>query len=51
VSDIGRAMDPVLALDEGRRKELKNALVVHAENDTRERFLAEWEDLINPELQ
>ena len=50
VSDIGQAMDSVLALDEGRRKELKNALIVHAQSATRERFLAEWEDLINSEL-
>ena len=51
VSDIGEAMESVLALDEGRRTELKNALIVHAQSATRERFLAEWEDLISSELQ
>jgi len=51
VSDIGEAMESVLALDEGRRKELKNALIVHAQSATRERFLAEWEDLISSELR
>jgi glycosyltransferase involved in cell wall biosynthesis len=50
VSDIGAAMESVLALDEERRKELKNALIVHAQSATRERFLAAWEDLINSEL-
>jgi hypothetical protein len=44
-------MESILALDESRRKELQNALVVHAQSATRERFLAEWEDLINSELQ
>ena len=43
-------MESVLALDEGRRNELKNALVAHAQSATRERFLAEWEDLISSEL-
>lgn len=51
VSDIGEAMETVLALDEGRRKELKNALIVHAQRSTREKFLAEWENLISSELQ
>ena len=51
VSDIGQAMDSVLALDDNRRKELKNALAVHAQSATRERFLAEWEDLFAAELQ
>ena len=51
ISDIGKAMDSVLALDDGRRKELENALIVHARNATREKFLAEWEDLISSELQ
>jgi glycosyltransferase involved in cell wall biosynthesis len=51
VSEIGEAMESVLALDEGRRKELKNALIVHAQSATREKFLAEWEDLISSELQ
>jgi hypothetical protein len=44
-------MESILALDEGRRKELKNALIVHAQSATREKFLAEWEDLICSELQ
>ena len=51
VSDIGKAMESVLALDEGSRKELKNALIVHAQSSTREKFLAEWENLISSELQ
>jgi glycosyltransferase involved in cell wall biosynthesis len=51
VSDIGEAMESALALDEGRRDELKKALVVHAQRATRERFLAKWEDLINSEVQ
>jgi glycosyltransferase involved in cell wall biosynthesis len=51
VSEIGEAMETVLALDEGRRKELKNALIVHAQRSTREKFLAEWENLISSELQ
>lgn len=51
VSDISEAMESVLALDEERRKELKNALIVHAQSATRERFLAQWEDLLRSELQ
>ena len=51
VSDIGQAMDSVLALDDSRRKELKKALAVHAQSATRERFLAEWQDLFRAELQ
>jgi glycosyltransferase involved in cell wall biosynthesis len=51
VSDIGEAMESVLALNEGSRKKLKNALIVHAQSATREKFLAEWEDLISAELQ
>jgi len=51
VSDIGEAMESALALDEGRRDELRKALVAHAQSATRERFLAEWENLINSELQ
>ena len=51
VSDIGEAMESVLALDEGRRDELRKALVAHAQSATRERFLAEWENLIRGELQ
>jgi glycosyltransferase involved in cell wall biosynthesis len=51
ISEIGQAMESVLALDEGSRKELKNALIVHAQSATREKFLADWEDLISSELQ
>jgi glycosyltransferase involved in cell wall biosynthesis len=51
VSEIGEAMDSVLALGEGKRKEWKDALVSHGRSATRERFLAEWKDLINSELQ
>jgi glycosyltransferase involved in cell wall biosynthesis len=51
VSEIGEAMESVLALDEGRRKELKNALIVHAQRSTRAKFLAEWDDLISSELR
>jgi len=42
VSEIGAAMESVLVLDETKRTELKNALIVHAQGATRERFLAEW---------
>lgn len=51
VSDIGEAMESVLALDEGRRAELRKALVAHAQSATRERFLSEWKDLISSELR
>jgi glycosyltransferase involved in cell wall biosynthesis len=51
VSEIGEAMESVLALDQGKRDALRNALMVHAQGATRERFLAEWGDLINTELQ
>jgi glycosyltransferase involved in cell wall biosynthesis len=51
VPEIGEAMESVLALDGGKRNELKNALVAHARRATRERFLAEWKDLINSELE
>ena len=51
VSAMGEAMESVLALDERRHQELKNALVVHAQSATRERFLAEWKDLISSELR
>jgi len=51
VSDIGEAMECALALDEERRNELRKALVAHAQSATRERFLGEWEYLINSELQ
>jgi glycosyltransferase involved in cell wall biosynthesis len=50
VPEIGAAMESVLALDEGRRSELKDALILHAQSATRERFLAQWEDLISSEL-
>jgi glycosyltransferase involved in cell wall biosynthesis len=50
VSDIGAAMESVLALGEEKCKELKNALLVHAQGATREKFLAEWNDLIGSEL-
>jgi glycosyltransferase involved in cell wall biosynthesis len=50
VLEIGAAMESVLALDEGRRSELKDALIFHAQSATRERFLAQWEDLISSEL-
>jgi glycosyltransferase involved in cell wall biosynthesis len=51
VSEIGGAMESVLALDDSKRNELKNALIAHAQSATRKRFLAEWEDLISSELQ
>jgi glycosyltransferase involved in cell wall biosynthesis len=51
VSEIGEAMESVLALDEGRRTKLKKDLVAHAQKATREKFLTEWEDLISSELQ
>jgi hypothetical protein len=50
VPEIGGAMESVLALDETKRRELRNALVAHAQRATRERFLAAWKDLINSEL-
>jgi glycosyltransferase involved in cell wall biosynthesis len=51
VSEIGEAMDSVLALDNQKRNELKNALVAHAQSATREHFLSEWRDLISSELK
>ena len=51
VSDIGEAMESVLALNEGSRRELQNALIIHAQGATREKFLAKWEDLMSTELQ
>src|SRR5258708_30194073 len=51
VSDIGQAMESVLALDERKNNELKKVLITHAQSATRERFLAEWTDLIVAELQ
>jgi glycosyltransferase involved in cell wall biosynthesis len=51
VSEIGEAMESVLALDERKQNALKNVLITHAQGATRERFLAEWDDLISTELQ
>ena len=51
VSDIGDAMESVLALDEGRRDALKSALIARARSATREKFLAVWEDLLSSELR
>lgn len=51
VSEIGEAMESALALDEGKRDEIRKKLVAHAQSATRERFLAEWKDLISSELQ
>jgi hypothetical protein len=51
VSDIGQAMESVLALDERKNNELKKVLITHAQSATREKFLAEWTDLISAELQ
>jgi len=50
VSDIGEAMEFALALDDKARNKLKSALVTHSRKATRERFLAEWDDLIKSEL-
>jgi glycosyltransferase involved in cell wall biosynthesis len=51
VSEIGEAMESVLTLDQGKQDALRNSLVAHAQGATRERFLADWGDLINTELQ
>jgi glycosyltransferase involved in cell wall biosynthesis len=51
ISEIGDAMESVLALDERKQDALKNVLTAHARGATRERFLAEWGDLISTELQ
>jgi glycosyltransferase involved in cell wall biosynthesis len=51
LSAIGEAMESILALAETRHRELANALMVHAQSATRERFLAQWEDLISSELR
>ena len=51
VSEIGEAMESVLALDEDKRNALRNTLMAHAQGATRERFLTEWNDLISAELQ
>jgi glycosyltransferase involved in cell wall biosynthesis len=51
VSEIGEAMESVLALDETKQNALRNVLMAHAQGATRERFLAEWNDLISTELQ
>jgi glycosyltransferase involved in cell wall biosynthesis len=50
VSEIGTAMESVLALDDQARNERKRALVTHAATATREKFLAEWKNLISAEL-
>jgi glycosyltransferase involved in cell wall biosynthesis len=50
VSEIGAAMDSVLALDDQTRSKRKKALVTLAGSATREKFLAEWKDLISVEL-
>jgi glycosyltransferase involved in cell wall biosynthesis len=51
ISEIGQAMQSVLALDQGKQIALRNSLITHAQGATRERFLAEWDDLISTELQ
>jgi glycosyltransferase involved in cell wall biosynthesis len=51
ISEIGEAMESVLALDERKQDALRNVLMAHAQEATRERFLAEWGDLISTELQ
>jgi glycosyltransferase involved in cell wall biosynthesis len=51
LSAIGEAMEFVLALTGKKHNELENALMVHAKSATRERFLAQWEDLICSELR
>jgi glycosyltransferase involved in cell wall biosynthesis len=50
VSEIGEAMESVLALGDEKSQELKSALITHAKGATREKFLTEWEDLISSEL-
>jgi hypothetical protein len=50
VSDIGTAMESVLALNDQARNERGRALVAHAQTATREKFLAEWKNLISAEL-
>jgi glycosyltransferase involved in cell wall biosynthesis len=49
-SDIGTAMESVLALNDQARNERRRALVTHAETATREKFLAEWKNLMSAEL-
>ena len=51
VSEVGEAMESVLALDERERNALKKVLIAHAQGATREKFLGEWGDLISSELQ
>jgi glycosyltransferase involved in cell wall biosynthesis len=51
ISEIGEAMESVLALDERKQDALRNDLMAHARGATRERFLAEWGDLISTEVQ
>jgi glycosyltransferase involved in cell wall biosynthesis len=50
ISDLGEAMKFALALDEQRRRELKDGLIAHAKRATREKFLTAWADLIVSEL-
>jgi glycosyltransferase involved in cell wall biosynthesis len=51
VSELGGAMESVLALDDKARSELENALVAHAKGASREKFLIQWKELINSELR
>ena len=51
ISEIGEAMESVLGFDDEKRNQMKTALVAHARNATREKFLAEWERLVTSELQ
>jgi glycosyltransferase involved in cell wall biosynthesis len=51
ISEIGEAMESVLALDTARASELKSTLTAHALSATREKFLTQWQDLITSELQ
>ncbi|HEX6563517.1 MAG TPA: glycosyltransferase [Chthoniobacterales bacterium] len=51
ISEIGGAMESVLALDEAKQNALRKRMMAHAQGATRERFLAEWNDLISKELQ
>jgi glycosyltransferase involved in cell wall biosynthesis len=51
IPEIGEAMEAVLALDETKQNALRNVLIAHAQGATRERFLAEWGDLLGTELQ
>jgi glycosyltransferase involved in cell wall biosynthesis len=51
IPEIGEAMESVLTFDDAKRKALRNGLMAHAQGATRERFIAEWNDLISTELQ